>query len=393
MPVERCFDWESLTLARARRRGRRTRPTRYARRAEEDAAHLPLQLPAALAGRARAAVLLAPASRSRRLASRTRRPRPPARSERDSRQHSPAAWRGERSRRRASALEAIAALREAERELDACGSVRVRDEMRRELRKLGARAEPRGPAAAGDSGIDALTKRELEIAGLVTDRLTNREIAAALFLSDKTVESHLRNIFHKLGVSSRVDVARAVERERRRVCGRAGVTSLAPPRRSRRRAPGGARLHDRSCGAGLRVFDNAAIGFAAISPVVGLYAVVLVGTAVAGPAWVWVLPVALAGQCLLLAVYAELASEFPIAGGAYQWSRRLMGGTYGWLSGWVAICAYCAANTTIAYLGAPWALTLVGHRADAQRDRGRPGWSSSSSARSSARSASTSSGA
>ena len=57
--------------------------------------------------------------------------------------------------------------------------------------------------------------------------------------------------------------------------------------------------------------DNAALGFAAISPVVGLYAVVLVGTVVAGPAWVWVLPVALAGQCLLLAVYAELASEFP----------------------------------------------------------------------------------
>ena len=87
--------------------------------------------------------------------------------------------------------------------------------MRRELRRLGARAEPRGPAASGDSGVDALTKRELEIAGLVTDRLTNREIATALFLSDKTVESHIRNIFHKLGVSSRVDVARAIERERR----------------------------------------------------------------------------------------------------------------------------------------------------------------------------------
>ena len=102
------------------------------------------------------------------------------------------------------------------------------------------------------------------------------------------------------------------------------------------------------------------MGFAAISPVVGLYAVVLVGTLVAGPAWVWVLPVALAGQCLLLAVYAELASEFPIAGGAYQWSRRLLGGAYGWMSGWVAICAYAVANTTIAYLGAPWALTLLG---------------------------------
>jgi amino acid transporter len=110
----------------------------------------------------------------------------------------------------------------------------------------------------------------------------------------------------------------------------------------------------------LRLFDNAAMGFATISPVVGLYAVVFIGTVVAGPAWVWVLPVALLGQCLLLAVYAELASEFPIAGGAYQWSRRLMGGAYGWLSGWVAICAYAVANTTIAYLGAPWALTLVG---------------------------------
>jgi DNA-binding NarL/FixJ family response regulator len=44
--------------------------------------------------------------------------------------------------------------------------------------------------------------------------MTNREIAAALFLSDKTIESHVRNIFMKLGVSSRVDVAKTVERER-----------------------------------------------------------------------------------------------------------------------------------------------------------------------------------
>ncbi len=102
----------------------------------------------------------------------------------------------------------------------------------------------------------------------------------------------------------------------------------------------------RSSSAACGFFGNVALGFAAISPVVGLYAVVLVGTTVAGPAWVWVLPVALAGQCLLLAVYAELASEFPIAGGAYQWSRRLIGGAYGWFAGWVAICAYAVANTT-----------------------------------------------
>lgn len=109
----------------------------------------------------------------------------------------------------------------------------------------------------------------------------------------------------------------------------------------------------------LRVFDNVALGFSGISPVVGLYAVVLVGTALAGPAWVWVLPVALAGQCLLLTVYAQLARDFPIAGGAYQWTRRLVGPRYGWFTGWVAICAYAAANTTVAYLGAPWALTLL----------------------------------
>jgi amino acid transporter len=111
---------------------------------------------------------------------------------------------------------------------------------------------------------------------------------------------------------------------------------------------------------GMGIFDSVAMGFATISPVVGLYAVVLVGMAVAGGAWVWVLPVALAGQCLLMSVYAELAGKYPLANGAYQWSRRLVGPRYGWFNGWVALCAYAVANTTIAYLGAPWALTLLG---------------------------------
>jgi amino acid transporter len=75
---------------------------------------------------------------------------------------------------------------------------------------------------------------------------------------------------------------------------------------------------------------------------------------------VWVLPLALLGQCLLLVVYSELASEFPLANGIYQWSRRLLGASYGWFTGWVVLCAYAVANTTIAYLGAPWALALVG---------------------------------
>jgi len=109
---------------------------------------------------------------------------------------------------------AVTVLRDAERDLDAFGSVRVRDEARRALRRLGARAEARGPAAAGEAGVQALSRRENEVCALIVDRLTNREIAARLFLSEKTVESHVRNVFFKLGASSRVEVARIVERAR-----------------------------------------------------------------------------------------------------------------------------------------------------------------------------------
>jgi hypothetical protein len=49
-------------------------------------------------------------------------------------------------------------------------------------------------------------------ARVLRDRRTNPEIASALFLSEKTIETHMRNIFRKLDVSSRAEVARTVER-------------------------------------------------------------------------------------------------------------------------------------------------------------------------------------
>ena len=108
---------------------------------------------------------------------------------------------------------------------------RMRDETRRELRKLGARAEARGPATADDSGVavaDRPRARDQRPGRRPND---DKQIAAQLFLSEKTIESHIRNVFNKLGASSRVEVARAIERG-------GGARSAANGRRPpSRRAP------------------------------------------------------------------------------------------------------------------------------------------------------------
>lgn len=109
-------------------------------------------------------------------------------------------------------VSAIAQLQRAAAELERCGARRYRDRAELELGKLGRRDHRRTrPGSADGDGIDKLTARELQVARLVVDRRTNPEIAAALFLSNKTVESHLRNIFRKLDVASRVELARTVE--------------------------------------------------------------------------------------------------------------------------------------------------------------------------------------
>jgi DNA-binding NarL/FixJ family response regulator len=112
---------------------------------------------------------------------------------------------------------AVAELECAVRQLDAYGAVRFRQEAERELRKLGRHVQRRArPGNLGGVGVETLTEREAEVARLVVDRRTNPEIAGELFLSVKTVETHLRSIFRKLDVSSRHEVARVVEREARR---------------------------------------------------------------------------------------------------------------------------------------------------------------------------------
>jgi DNA-binding CsgD family transcriptional regulator len=71
--------------------------------------------------------------------------------------------------------------------------------------------EPGGTPAAAQQGPDAfsaLTERELEVAGLAGAGRTNRQIASRLRLSERTVESHLANVYRKLRVSSRTELAR-----------------------------------------------------------------------------------------------------------------------------------------------------------------------------------------
>ena len=74
------------------------------------------------------------------------------------------------------------------------------------LRRLGVRAWRRGHAVGGE-GLDSLSTREHEVAGLVADGDSNREIAEALLVSPKTVERHVTNVLSKLGLRNRTELA------------------------------------------------------------------------------------------------------------------------------------------------------------------------------------------
>jgi DNA-binding CsgD family transcriptional regulator len=80
---------------------------------------------------------------------------------------------------------------------------------REQLRELGARP----PARALVEGSGALTGREREIARLVANRKSNKEIGVALGISSRTVSTHLSNVFAKLGVTSRGELTDRVRED------------------------------------------------------------------------------------------------------------------------------------------------------------------------------------
>jgi len=109
--------------------------------------------------------------------------------------------------------EAIEVLESAAKTFSEFGAESYLKRAEQRLRKLGQHIHHRTPPGTSEYGLDALTQREREVAKLVQERLTNREIASAMFLSQKTIETHMRNIFRKLGVSSRVEVARTIDQD------------------------------------------------------------------------------------------------------------------------------------------------------------------------------------
>lgn len=84
-----------------------------------------------------------------------------------------------------------------------------------QLRALGLRRGQRGQRRHPAHGWDSLTRTELAVVDLVAEGLTNREAAQRLFISPRTVETHLAHVFAKLGISSRVELKKqAAHRDR-----------------------------------------------------------------------------------------------------------------------------------------------------------------------------------
>jgi DNA-binding CsgD family transcriptional regulator len=110
---------------------------------------------------------------------------------------------GEWLRRRRARAEARPQLRRAAELFRQVGTRPWAARAEAELRATGEKPRRRDP-----STLDDLTPQELQIAGLVAAGMTNREIAAQLYLSPRTIDYHLRKVFTKLGLTSRTDLVR-----------------------------------------------------------------------------------------------------------------------------------------------------------------------------------------
>ena len=118
---------------------------------------------------------------------------------------------GQWLRRRRRVAESRAVLRAARDTFDALGCAPWSEQARRELRASGERSRRRVPEAR-----DELTAQELQIAQLAAEGMSNREIGQRLYLSHRTVSTHLYRVFPKLGITSRAELSAALTPDVRR---------------------------------------------------------------------------------------------------------------------------------------------------------------------------------
>jgi len=116
---------------------------------------------------------------------------------------------GERLRRAKRRVESREHLRSAIELFDGLGAAPWSEQARRELRASGESIPRRDPTAP-----EKLTPQELQVALHVAEGKTNRDVAAALFLSPKTVEFHLTRVYRKLNIHSRAELVRLFSSER-----------------------------------------------------------------------------------------------------------------------------------------------------------------------------------
>ena len=210
--------------------GRPDAADEWARRAEAVAADGELPVEAGLARRARAAVLLATGRPAEAAEVALQAARATAMvSPLEAGRSRLLAGRGLAQARQPE--RAVAELERGEQELAVCGARGYVDQTRRELHRLGRRG-PRPRRAESVAGLGSLSQREREIAELVAEGRTNREIASRCYLAEKTVERHLSHVFTKLGVTTGRLVAAAVARKRQQapMSGPGTLSPGTPPR-------------------------------------------------------------------------------------------------------------------------------------------------------------------
>ena len=107
----------------------------------------------------------------------------------------------------------------------------------------------------------------------------------------------------------------------------------------------------------LGLFANFSVAFTYLSPMVGIYSLFVLGVGTAGPAYLWLMPIVVGGQLLVALVFAELGSQYPIAGALFQWAKNLVSPGYGWwvgwIYGWALIITVASVDTGIVYYAAP----------------------------------------